>query len=60
MAQAAQGLGLDLADAFACHTHFAAHFFERVGLSIEQTITQLQNADLAWGQGIQHFAQMFS
>jgi len=36
MAQTAQGLCFDLADAFTRHAHLASDLFEGVGLTVEQ------------------------
>ena len=47
MAQAAKSLGLDLANTLAGYAHLATNLFECIGLSVEQTVAQLQNADLA-------------
>ena len=41
VAQAAERLGFNLADAFAGHTHLAANLFPRVSLSVQQSIAQL-------------------
>lgn len=60
VAQAAERLCFDLAHTFARHAHFAAHFFESVSLSIEQVVAQLQDADFARRQTIQHFVEVFA
>ena len=50
MAQLAQSLGLDLADALACDAELAANLLERTAASVLQTETELQYASLAEGE----------
>src|SRR5688572_22164111 len=58
MLQLADGLGLDLADAFARDLEDAAHLFERVGVAIAQAIAQLDDLALAVGQGLEHVVDL--
>ena len=49
------GLGFDLADAFAGDLEYSSDLFERVGVSITDTVSQFYNFSFAIGQGFQHF-----
>ena len=40
----AQGLRLDLSEAFTRYAHFVSHFLRRASLSIQHAIVQLQDA----------------
>src|SRR5580704_8381380 len=53
MLQLADGLGLDLADAFAGHLEDAAHLFQGVGVTVTQAVTQLDNLALAVGERLE-------
>ena len=46
----AQGLGFDLADAFAGDFELLADFFERAGVAVDQAEAQFQNFAFALGQ----------
>jgi len=54
VAQFAQRLRLDLADALSGDVELLAHFFERSGATVLQTEPELQHASLAAGQRIQN------
>ena len=47
MSQAAERLGLDLADALASYAHFSPNFLERICLPIEQAIAKLEYPNFA-------------
>ena len=42
----AQGLGFDLADAFAGDAEFLSHFFKRVRYAVEESVAKLENLTL--------------
>jgi len=60
MAQFAQRLGLDLADAFARDVIHLADFLERAFVTVEQAEAHFENFALALGQRRQHVAQFFA
>src|SRR3972149_8967725 len=60
VAQTAQRLGLDLPYSLARNAHLPADFFQRVALTVEQTIAQLKNADLARRKRIEDFLQVLA
>ena len=55
VAQAAEGLGLDLANTLARHAKLLAHFFQRIAIAIHQPKAQLQDAHLTRGQALEDF-----
>src|SRR3989304_3032308 len=57
VAQTTQRLGLDLPYSLARNAHLPADFFQRIALTVEQTIAQLKNADLARRKRIGDFLQ---
>src|SRR5438445_3571773 len=57
--QLAQGLGFDLANAFASDVVHLADLFERSLIAIEQTEAHFENLALAFRQAGQHVAQFF-
>src|ERR1035441_3173460 len=57
VAQFAQGLGLDLADAFAGDLVLLADLLQRARIAVIQAIAELQDSALALRQAIEHFAQ---
>src|SRR5438445_1541393 len=59
MTQLAQGLGFDLANAFASDVVHLADFLERPLVTIEQAEAHLQNLALALGQAGQHVSEFF-
>jgi len=59
MPQPAERLRFNLAHTFTGDTHLATNFFEGVSLSIQEPVTQLQDAHFARGQTVQDFGQMF-
>ena len=60
VAQAAERLSLDLAHPLAGHAHLPPHLLQRVALAVHQTIAQLQDADLARRQRVEHFLQVLA
>ena len=58
MAQLAQGLGLDLADAFAGDIELLAHFLQRAGAAVLDTEAQLQHLFLPGRQRAEHIHQL--
>ena len=54
MAQFAQRLGLDLADALAGYLKLAAYLLQRALVAVVQAKAQAKHLFLAGGQGIQH------
>src|SRR5688500_4902279 len=59
VAQLAQGLRLDLADALAGDVERTAHFLERVLGAVADTEPHLQNLLLTRGEGAQDLASLF-
>src|SRR2546425_6339019 len=53
VAQLAQRLGLDLADALARDAETLAHLFQRPLVAVDQPETQLQHAPLAWRERVE-------
>jgi len=60
VAQPAQSLRLDLTHTLAGDAHLPADFFQRVRLTVQQTVAQLQDADLARRERIEHLFQMLA
>ena len=58
MAQLAQGLGFDLADAFAGDIELLAHFLQRAGAAVLDTEAQLQHLFLPGRQRAEHIHQL--
>src|SRR6266567_8932787 len=58
MAQLAQGLSFDLANAFAGHMELFAHLFQGTAAAIIQAKAQLQHLALALGQAIEHILHL--
>src|SRR5450759_3732222 len=54
VAQLAQRLGLDLADALAGDVELLAHFLESAGPTVFEAEAKLQDATLSTGQRVQH------
>src|ERR1700674_1398112 len=54
VAQFAQGLGFDLADALAGYPKALAHLFQRSLVAVDQAEAQLQHAPFARRQGVEH------
>ncbi len=60
MAELAQRLGFDLADAFAGHAEILAHFLERAGTPVYQAEAQPQHHFLPGGQRVEHAHQLLA
>src|SRR5262249_37073424 len=54
----ADGLGLDLADAFARHLEDAADLLEGVGVAVAEAVAELYDLALAVGQGLQDLVDL--
>src|SRR5579859_2449511 len=53
MAQLAQGLDLDLADALAGHAKALAHLLQGALVTVDEPKAELDHAPLAWDKGIE-------
>src|ERR1700690_1163159 len=58
MAQFAQRLGFDLADAFARYCERLAYFFQRVLAAVLEAEAHLDDFFFAWSQGAQHLRSL--
>ena len=50
----------NLPDSFSGNSHFSAHFFEGIGLTVQQPIAQLKNAHFTRWKGIQNVFEMLA
>src|SRR3990172_1297219 len=55
VAQPAERLALNLANALARQAELAANLFERIGAPVDQAVAQAQNARLARAERAEHF-----
>src|SRR5712692_8309470 len=53
MAELAQGLDLDLADALVCHAKSLANHLQGALVTVDEAKTELDHAPLAWDKGIE-------
>src|SRR5260370_4626425 len=53
MAELAQGLDLDLADALACHAKALADLLQGALVTVDEPKAELEHAPLAWDKGIE-------
>ena len=60
VAQAAQCLALDLADALSGEAEFLPDFLQGIAATILQAKTQAQDACFAWGEGAKHLLDLFA
>ena len=60
MAELAQRLGFDLADALARHIEFLADLFERMRLSVDQTEAHAKHLLFARGKRREHFFKLLA
>ena len=58
VAELAQGLGFDLADAFTGDVELLADLLQRAGAAILQAEAQAQDLFLTRGQGLEHVGQL--
>src|ERR1022692_4134836 len=58
VAQFAQGLGLDLADAFAGDLVLVADLLQRARVAVVQPVAELQDSALALRQAVEHLAKL--
>src|ERR1700752_3491912 len=60
VAQLAQRLDLDLADAFACDAELFADLFQRAAVAVFQAEAQLEHTALALGELVEHLLDLLA